>query len=87
MKEFGDIAGSTWLRELTKDDKERQTKALEFQRTVDGLFNFRGMRGENRDAAIRLARKFREMAGFESDEIDDIAAMAAEQRAQYATAY
>ena len=79
--------GSTWLRELTKDDKERQTKALEFQRTVDGLFNFRGMRGENRDAAIRLARKFREMAGFESDEIDDIAAMAAEQRAQYATAY
>ncbi|MDP2289814.1 MAG: DUF455 family protein [Actinomycetota bacterium] len=79
--------GSTWLRELTKDDKERQTKALEFQRTVDGLFNFRGMRGENREAAIRLARKFREMAGFESEEIDDIAAMAAEERAQYATAY
>lgn len=79
--------GSTWLRELTKDDKERQTKALEFQRTVDGLFNFRGMRGENREAAIRLARKFREMAGFDSDEIDDIAAMAAEERAQYATAY
>ena len=46
-----------------------------------------GMRGENREAAMRLARKCREMAGFESDEIDDIAAMAAEQRAQYATAY
>jgi uncharacterized ferritin-like protein (DUF455 family) len=72
--------GSTWLRELTKDDKERQTQALEFQRTVDGLFNFRGMRGENRDAAIRLARKFREMAGFRSDEIDEIAAMAEADR-------
>ena len=79
--------GSTWLRELTKDDKERQAKALEFQRTVDGLFNFRGMRGESRDAAIRLARKFREMAGFERGEIDDIAAMAEEQRAQYTSAY
>ena len=79
--------GSTWLRELTKDDKERQTNALEFQRTVDGLFNFRGLRGETRDAAIQLARKFREMAGFQTDEIDTIAAMADEQRAQYASAY
>jgi len=79
--------GSTWLRELTKDDKERQANALDFQRTVDGLFNFRGLRGETRDAAIQLARRFREMAGFETDEIDTIAAMAAEQRAQYATAY
>jgi uncharacterized ferritin-like protein (DUF455 family) len=79
--------GSTWLRELTKDDKERQANALEFQRTVDGLFNFRGLRGETRDAAIQLARKFREMAGFQTDEIDTIAAMADEQRAQYASAY
>ena len=79
--------GSTWLRELTKDDKERQSRALEFQRTVDGLFNFRGMRGESREAAIVLARKFREMAGFKTEEIDDIAAMAAEQRAQFASAY
>ena len=38
--------GSTWLRELTKNDADRQKRALEFQRTVDGLFNFRGMRGE-----------------------------------------
>ena len=75
--------GSTWLRELTKDDKERQTRALEFQRTVDSLFNFRGARGEDRDAAFRLARKFREMAGFQKEEIDAIAAMARAQRAQY----
>ena len=78
--------GSTWLRELTKDDKDRQTRALEFQRTVDGLFNFRGLRGETRESAIMLARKFREMAGFKSEEIDEIAAMAAEQRAALATA-
>ena len=75
--------GSNWLRELTKDDKDRQTKALDFQRTVDGLFNFRGARGETREASIQLARKFREMAGFDTAEIDEIARMAEEQRAQY----
>jgi uncharacterized ferritin-like protein (DUF455 family) len=74
--------GSTWLRELTKDDKERQARALEFQRTVDSLFNFRGARGEDRDSAFQLARKFREMAGFQKEEIDQIAAMAEAQRAQ-----
>ena len=73
--------GSTWLRELTKHDCERQQRALEFQRTVDGLFNFRGARGESRDASIRLARKFREMAGFASAEIDEIAEMAEAERA------
>ncbi len=75
--------GSNWLRELTKDDKDRQTKALEFQRTVDGLFNFRGARGETREASIQLARKFREMAGFDTAEIDEIARMAEEERAKY----
>ena len=40
--------GSTWLREVTKDDAERRTRALEFQKTVDGLFSFRGLRGEDR---------------------------------------
>jgi uncharacterized ferritin-like protein (DUF455 family) len=78
--------GSTWLRELTKDDADRQKQALEFQRTVDGLFNFRGARGETREASIRLARKFREMAGFDSREIDEIAAMSAAARAERAAA-
>jgi uncharacterized ferritin-like protein (DUF455 family) len=74
--------GSTWLREVTKDSPDRRAAALEFQRTVDSLFNFRGMRGEGRDAAIQLARKFREMAGFQTDEIDQIAEMAEAQRAK-----
>jgi uncharacterized ferritin-like protein (DUF455 family) len=74
--------GSTWLREVTKNDTERQKQALEFQRTVDGLFNFRGLRGESRESAIMLARKFREMAGFDTTEIDEIAAMAEAQRAE-----
>jgi uncharacterized ferritin-like protein (DUF455 family) len=73
--------GSNWLRAVTANDKDRQQKALEFQRTVDGLVNFRGMRGESREAAIRLARKFREMAGFDTAEIDAIAAMAESDRA------
>jgi uncharacterized ferritin-like protein (DUF455 family) len=74
--------GSTWLRDLTKDDADRQARALEFQRTVDGLFNFRGSRGETREHSIRLARKFREMAGFQKEEIDDIVTMSADQRAK-----
>ena len=73
--------GSNWLRELTRNDPDRQKQALEFQRTVDGLFNFRGARGETREASIRLARKFREMAGFDGAEIDEIAAMAEADRA------
>jgi len=78
--------GSTWLRELTKNDAERQRRALEFQRTVDSLFNFRGARGESRESSIRLARKFREMAGFDTTEIDEIAAMAEQDRAGAASA-
>ena len=74
--------GSTWLREITKNDADRQKQALEFQRTVDGLFNFRGARGETREASIQLARKFRQMAGFDTAEIDEIAAMAEAQRAE-----
>jgi uncharacterized ferritin-like protein (DUF455 family) len=73
--------GSNWLRALTADDPQRQERALEFQRTVDGLFNFRGLRGESRESAIRLARRFREMAGFDSVEIDEIAAMSERDRA------
>jgi len=72
--------GSRWLREITETDAERRAAALEFQRTVDGLFNFQGFRGEHHDAAIKLARRFREMAGFDTTEIDAIAAMAAADR-------
>ena len=73
--------GSRWLREVTEDDADRRSRALEFQHTVDGLFNFRGRRGDSDDAAIRLARRFREMAGFSTDEIDEIARMAEADRA------
>jgi uncharacterized ferritin-like protein (DUF455 family) len=73
--------GSTWLRAVTEGDPDRRARALEFQKTVDSLFNFRGLRGEGREASIRLARRFREMAGFSTEEIDDIAAMADADRA------
>jgi uncharacterized ferritin-like protein (DUF455 family) len=73
--------GSTWLRAVTEGDPDRRARALEFQKTVDSLFNFRGLRGESREASIRLARRFREMAGFSTEEIDDIAAMADADRA------
>ncbi|MDQ3107921.1 MAG: DUF455 family protein, partial [Actinomycetota bacterium] len=73
--------GSQWLRAVTEGDPDRRARALEFQKTVDSLFNFRGLRGEGPEASIRLARKFREMAGFSVEEIDDIAEMAAQERA------
>ena len=65
--------GSKWLREVTKDDPARRKAALEFQKVVDGIFSLGGQRGETPDAAIKLARRFREMAGFTSEEIDEIA--------------
>ena len=71
--------GSTWLRALTAGDPERRTAALGFQRTVGGLFDVRGTRGDA-DAPLRLARRFRGPAGFSTGEIDDIAAMAAAER-------
>ena len=38
--------GSDWLRRLTEKDPERRERALEFQRTVDKIFNLGGFRGE-----------------------------------------
>ena len=70
--------GSDWLRRITADDKERQQKALEFQRTVDKLFSFGGFRGESQENPVHLARRFRQLAGFTEDEITDLVDVAAE---------
>ena len=65
--------GSDWLRRITADDPERRKNALEFQRIVDKLFSGGGFRGEDKEDPIHLARQFRAMAGFDTDEIDAIA--------------
>jgi uncharacterized ferritin-like protein (DUF455 family) len=72
--------GSDWLRRLTENDKERRDQALEFQRTVDRLFSLGGFRGDEEDSPIRLARRFRELAGFDDREIDEIAGLSTEAR-------
>jgi uncharacterized ferritin-like protein (DUF455 family) len=72
--------GSDWLRRITADDPERRERALEFQRVVDKLFSLGGGRGEEDDSAIRLARRFRELAGFTTEEIDEISDLAKEAR-------
>jgi uncharacterized ferritin-like protein (DUF455 family) len=74
--------GSDWLRRLTVNDKERQDNAIEFQRTVDKLFSFGGLRGESEDNPIHLARKFRSLAGFSDEEITDLVDIAAEAQAE-----
>ncbi|HZU72720.1 MAG TPA: DUF455 family protein [Acidimicrobiales bacterium] len=70
--------GSDWLRRITADDKERQKKALDFQRTVDKLFSFGGFRGEGDENPVHLARRFRQMAGFSETEIRELVDVAAE---------
>jgi len=70
--------GSEWLRTLTAGDRDRLDRALEFQKVVDKLFSFNGFRGEDDDSPVQLTRKFREMAGFTSDEIDEIAELSRE---------
>ncbi len=51
--------GSDWLRRLTETDPDRRERALEFQRTVDAIFNLGGFRGEDDENPIQLARNFR----------------------------
>jgi uncharacterized ferritin-like protein (DUF455 family) len=65
--------GSDWLRRITEDDPERRKKALEFQSVVDKLFSYGGTRSESDESPIGLARRFRELAGFTEDEVEEIA--------------
>jgi uncharacterized ferritin-like protein (DUF455 family) len=73
--------GSDWLRRLTEKDPERRQNALEFQRVVDKLFSLGGFRGEDDDSPVRLARRFRELAGFDTSEMDELAEIAREAKA------
>jgi uncharacterized ferritin-like protein (DUF455 family) len=64
--------GSDWLRRLTATDPGRRERALEFQRVVDKLFSYGGIRGDDEESPVRLARRFRELAGFDAAELDEI---------------
>jgi uncharacterized ferritin-like protein (DUF455 family) len=72
--------GSDWLRKLTEKDPDRRERALEFQRIVDKLFSLGGFRGEDDDSPIKLARRFRELAGFDTDEVDELAEISREAK-------
>ncbi len=72
--------GSDWLRKLTETDPERRARALEFQRVVDKLFSLGGFRGEDEDSPIILARRFRELAGFQDAEIDELSEISKQAR-------
>jgi uncharacterized ferritin-like protein (DUF455 family) len=74
--------GSDWLRKLTENNLERRQRALEFQRVVDKLFSGGGLRGDDENSPIRLARRFRELAGFDKTEIDEIAELSKEALAE-----
>jgi uncharacterized ferritin-like protein (DUF455 family) len=67
--------GSDWLRRLTENDPERRAQALEFQSVVDKLFSYGGTRSESNESFVGLARRFRELAGFTPEEIDEVAAL------------
>ena len=65
--------GSDWLRKVTENDPQRRTKALEFQSVVDKLFSYGGTRSDSEESPIGLARRFRELAGFTDNEVEEIA--------------
>jgi uncharacterized ferritin-like protein (DUF455 family) len=65
--------GSDWLRRLTEKDAKRRKAALEFQAVVDKLFSYGGLRSDSAESTFGLARRFRELAGFTTEEIDEIA--------------
>ena len=60
--------GSDWLRKVTENDPERRKKALEFQSIVDKMFSYGGSRSDSDESSLGIARRFRELAGFTSDE-------------------
>jgi uncharacterized ferritin-like protein (DUF455 family) len=64
--------GSDWLRRITATDPARRERALEFQHVVDKLFSYGGLRGDDDESPVRLARRFRELAGFDAAELDEI---------------
>ena len=64
--------GSDWLRKVTEKDPDRRARALEFQQVVDKLFSFGGARGDHEESSFKLARRFRELAGFTDEENDTI---------------
>jgi uncharacterized ferritin-like protein (DUF455 family) len=70
--------GSDWLRRLTLNNPERRKAALEFQAIVDKLFAIGGFRSESEESPVKLARRFRELAGFDENEIDEIARLSEE---------
>jgi uncharacterized ferritin-like protein (DUF455 family) len=74
--------GSDWLRRITEKDPDRRERALEFQRIVDKLFSGGGFRGEDDENPIKLARRFRELAGFTTEEVDEISDLSREARAE-----
>ncbi len=76
--------GSTGCAGSPPNDKPRQERALEFQRAVDKLFSLGGFRGEEDDSPVRLARRFRELAGFDDSEMDTLAEIAREARDEMA---
>jgi uncharacterized ferritin-like protein (DUF455 family) len=65
--------GSDWLRRITENDPERRKRALEFQSIVDKIFSFGGTRSDSDESPIGLARRFRELAGFTTQEVETIA--------------
>jgi uncharacterized ferritin-like protein (DUF455 family) len=74
--------GSDWLRRITENDPDRRERALEFQRIVDKLFSGGGFRGEDDENPIKLARRFRELAGFTAEEVDEISDLSRQARAE-----
>ena len=74
--------GSDWLRRLTADDPDRRARALEFQSVVDKLFSGGGFRSDDADSPVRLARRFRQLAGFTDAEIDAISELAHQAKAE-----
>jgi uncharacterized ferritin-like protein (DUF455 family) len=74
--------GSDWLRRLTETDPDRRERALEFQRTVDSIFNLGGFRGEQEENPVQLARRFRRLAGFSEEENDSLAELARRSTAE-----
>ena len=67
--------GSEWVREFTKGDPEYLKRTQDYRREVDKQFSFGGARSDRPDAAIPIAWNDRLEAGFNEEELKELASI------------
>ena len=73
MKEFGEMAGDPYLEFCEDWMLADEVTHVKMGSDVDKMFSYGGSRSDSDESSLGIARRFRELAGFTSDENEHIA--------------